>query len=87
MENFTFFNPTKIEFGTGKEDPARNAGRLRTRPWTLRIDGLVNKPQTIDIDRLRRLFPLEERVYRMRCVEAWSMVIPWGPLVSLGQPV
>ncbi len=80
------------EFGTGKEDPARNAGRLRTRPWTLRIDGLVNKPQTLDIDRLRRLFPLEERVYRMRCVEAWSMVIPWvgyplGPLLKLADPL
>ncbi|RXR30365.1 protein-methionine-sulfoxide reductase catalytic subunit MsrP [Sphingobium fluviale] len=65
------------EFGTGKEDPARNAGRLRTRPWTVRVEGLVSKPQTIDIDRLIRLAPLEERVYRMRCVEGWSMVIPW----------
>ncbi|MDQ4420515.1 protein-methionine-sulfoxide reductase catalytic subunit MsrP [Sphingobium sp. DEHP117] len=65
------------EFGTDKEDPARRAGKLRTRPWTVRVDGLVSKPQTIDIDRLIRLAPLEERVYRMRCVEGWSMVIPW----------
>lgn len=65
------------EFGLDKEDPARNAGRLKTRPWTVRIDGACAKPQTVDIDRLIRLFPLEERVYRMRCVEGWSMVIPW----------
>ncbi len=65
------------EFGTDKEDPARNADRLRTRPWAVRVEGLVSKPQTIDIDRLIRLAPLEERVYRMRCVEGWSMVIPW----------
>ena len=73
------------EFGLGKEDPARNAGRLHTRPWALRIEGACAKPQTIDIDKLTRLFPLEERVYRMRCVEAWSMVIPWVgfPLAAL----
>ena len=73
------------EFGTDKESPAKRAGTLRTRPWTVQIDGLVGKPQTIDIDRLTRLFPLEERVYRLRCVEAWSMVIPWVgfPLASL----
>jgi len=73
------------EFGTSKEDPARNAGTLRPEPWSLRIDGMVGKPQVIDIDRLRKLFPLEERVYRLRCVEGWSMVIPWVgfPLASL----
>ncbi|MEY3905794.1 MAG: protein-methionine-sulfoxide reductase catalytic subunit MsrP, partial [Pseudomonadota bacterium] len=73
------------EFGLDKEDPARNAGRLKTRPWTVRIDGACAKPQTLDIDRLIRLFPLEERVYRMRCVEGWSMVIPWVgfPLAAL----
>lgn len=73
------------EFGLDKEDPARNAGRLKTRPWTVRIDGACAKPQTVDIDRLIRLFPLEERVYRMRCVEGWSMVIPWVgfPLAAL----
>jgi sulfoxide reductase catalytic subunit YedY len=65
------------EFGTSKSDPAENAGTLRPRPWTLAIEGEVAKPQVIDIDRLLRWFPLEERIYRMRCVEAWSMVIPW----------
>lgn len=65
------------EFGTGKEDPARNAGTLRTRPWTVRVDGLAAKPRTFDIDALMRAFPLEERVYRHRCVETWSMVVPW----------
>ncbi|OYW38027.1 MAG: mononuclear molybdenum enzyme YedY [Hydrogenophilales bacterium 12-61-10] len=65
------------EFGTGKGDPAKNAGSLRTRPWTLAIEGEVRKPKTWDIDALLKLAPLEERVYRMRCVEGWSMVIPW----------
>ena len=65
------------EFGTGKDDPAANAHTLRPRPWTVAIEGEVARPQVIDIDRLLGWFPLEERVYRMRCVEAWSMVIPW----------
>ena len=84
FDSITHYN-NFYEFGTSKEDPARNAHTLRTRPWTVRIDGAVAKPQTIDIDRLTRLFPLEERVYRHRCVEAWSMVIPWVgfPLAAL----
>jgi len=65
------------EFGTDKPDPARNAHTLRTRPWTVKIDGLVKKPQTLDIDAIMRYRPIESRVYRHRCVEAWSMVIPW----------
>jgi sulfoxide reductase catalytic subunit YedY len=65
------------EFGTDKADPSQNAHTLRTRPWAVACEGEVGKPQTIDIDTLTRLFPLEERVYRLRCVEAWSMVIPW----------
>src|SRR6059058_3421503 len=65
------------EFGTDKGDPAENAHTLRTRPWTVRIDGEVHKPQVVDVDQLLGWFPLEERIYRMRCVEAWSMVIPW----------
>jgi sulfoxide reductase catalytic subunit YedY len=65
------------EFGAGKEDPSENAGSLRTRPWTIAVDGEVGKPQTIDLDRLLGWFTLEDRVYRMRCVEAWSMVVPW----------
>ena len=65
------------EFGVDKGDPAENAHTLKTRPWTIAIEGEVKRPQIIDIDRLLEWFPLEERVYRMRCVEAWSMVIPW----------
>jgi sulfoxide reductase catalytic subunit YedY len=65
------------EFGVNKDDPAREAHRLKTRPWTVQVDGLVRKARTFDIDELIRLFPLEERVYSLRCVEAWSMVIPW----------
>ncbi|MDY0036007.1 MAG: protein-methionine-sulfoxide reductase catalytic subunit MsrP [Zoogloea oleivorans] len=73
------------ELGTDKEDPAQNTHRLKPAPWTLRIEGLVNKPQTIGIEQLLKLVPLEERIYRMRCVEGWSMVIPWVgiPLASL----
>jgi sulfoxide reductase catalytic subunit YedY len=65
------------EFGTDKTDPAQNAGTLKPRPWTVAIEGEVKKPMTIDLDGLLRLAPLEERVYRLRCVEGWSMVIPW----------
>lgn len=65
------------EFGTGKGDPAENAGSLRVRPWTVAIEGEVHKPRAYDIDALLKLAPLEERVYRMRCVEGWSMAIPW----------
>jgi sulfoxide reductase catalytic subunit YedY len=73
------------EFGTDKEDPARNAHTLRTRPWSVVIDGEVNKPQTLGVEDILKAFPLEERIYRMRCVEAWSMVIPWVgfPLAEL----
>ena len=65
------------EFGTDKADPAANAHTLQTRPWTISIEGLVKKPVTLDIDALLKLAPMEERIYRMRCVEGWSMVIPW----------
>jgi sulfoxide reductase catalytic subunit YedY len=65
------------EFGVDKDQPAKNAGGLPTRPWTVRIEGQVNKPKTFDIETLLKLRPLEDRVYRHRCVEAWSMVIPW----------
>jgi len=65
------------EFGLDKADPAANAGSLKTNPWTLKIDGEVAKPLTLDYDDLTKRFPLEERIYRMRCVEAWSMVVPW----------
>ena len=65
------------ELGVDKGDPAANGHALRPRPWTVTVDGEVNRPQTVDVDQLQRWFPLEERIYRMRCVEAWSMVIPW----------
>jgi sulfoxide reductase catalytic subunit YedY len=65
------------EFGTDKADPARNAHTLKTRPWTVSVEGLVNKPKVWDIDALLKLAPMEERIYRFRCVEGWSMVIPW----------
>ena len=84
FEDATTYN-NFYEFGTSKGEPARNARTLRPRPWTVAIEGEVNKPQVVDIDRLLSWFPLEERVYRMRCVEAWSMVIPWlgFPLAEL----
>ena len=65
------------EFGTDKADPARNAHTLKTRPWTVVVDGEVKKPRTFGIDDLLKLAPMEERIYRLRCVEGWSMVIPW----------
>ena len=65
------------EFGLDKADPAANAGGLKTEGWKVRIDGEVAKPITLDIDDLMKRFPLEQRIYRMRCVEAWSMVVPW----------
>jgi methionine sulfoxide reductase catalytic subunit len=65
------------EFGLDKDEPAQNAHTLKTRPWTISVEGEVARPRTIDMDDLLNWFPLEERVYRMRCVEAWSMVIPW----------
>jgi sulfoxide reductase catalytic subunit YedY len=77
VEDVTTYN-NFYEFGVEKGDPARNAHTLRPRPWTVTVDGEVARPATFSIDELLRAFPLEERVYRMRCVEAWSMVIPWA---------
>ncbi len=65
------------EFGTDKEDPSRNAGKFVTSPWSVRVEGEVAKPLTLDLDELFKVAPLEERIYRHRCVERWSMVIPW----------
>lgn len=65
------------EFGVDKSEPAKNAHTLQTRPWTVAIEGECNRPQVVAIDELLKWFPLEERIYRMRCVEAWSMVVPW----------
>jgi sulfoxide reductase catalytic subunit YedY len=65
------------EFGTAKEDPAAYAGTLTTTPWTVQVDGLVDKPGTYDLGDLISGMTIEERIYRFRCVEAWSMIIPW----------
>jgi methionine sulfoxide reductase catalytic subunit len=87
--------PTKVEaattynnfyeFGTGKDDPARLAATLKPRPWHVQVDGLCARPRTFDIEEVLKLAPLEERIYVLRCVEAWSMVIPWigYPLAAL----
>jgi sulfoxide reductase catalytic subunit YedY len=76
LEDVTGYN-NFYEFGTGKEDPARNAHTLRPRPWTVEISGEVARPARYPIEDILGRFPSEERVYRLRCVEAWSMVIPW----------
>jgi len=75
-EDVTTYN-NFYEFGLDKRDPSRNAHTLRPRPWTVRVEGEVHKPKVYDVDELARRYPAEERVYRLRCVEAWSMVIPW----------
>ncbi len=84
FESVTTYN-NFYEFGVNKDDPARLAHLLRPRPWSVQVDGHVAKPRTFDIDELSRLAPLEERVYALRCVEGWSMVIPWigYPLATL----
>ncbi len=76
FQDITHYN-NFYEMSTDKEGPAKLADRFHPLPWTVQIDGLVNKPQTLDYDSLLKLAPLEERVYRHRCVEGWSMVIPW----------
>ena len=76
LEDITHYN-NFYEFGVDKGDPSKNAAGLPTRPWTVKVEGKVKTPKTFDIDQLLKLRPLEDRVYRHRCVEAWSMVIPW----------
>jgi len=75
-EEITGYN-NFYEFGIGKEDPKRYANRLKTSPWKVKIDGLCEKPAEYLVEDLIKPFELEERIYRLRCVEAWSMVIPW----------
>jgi sulfoxide reductase catalytic subunit YedY len=84
FEEITTYN-NYYEFGLNKSDPARYAGQLKTQPWTVKIDGLCNKPADYALEDLIKPFDIEERVYRFRCVEAWSMVIPWVgiPLASV----
>jgi len=76
FEEITGYN-NFYEFGTNKEDPKRYSGGLKTSPWTIKIDGLCNKPADYHLEDLITPIQLEERIYRMRCVEAWSMVVPW----------
>jgi methionine sulfoxide reductase catalytic subunit len=90
VEEITGYN-NFYEFGLDKEDPARYAAKMKTRPWTVKIDGEVAKPGDYAIDDILKMFPLEERIYRFRCVEAWSMVIPWvgfplGDLIKRVEP-
>ena len=76
FEDVTTYN-NFYELGLDKGDPAANASALKTRPWTVEVSGAVDKPKIWDIDEILSAFPAEERIYRLRCVEAWSMVIPW----------
>jgi sulfoxide reductase catalytic subunit YedY len=76
-QDITHYN-NFYEFGLQKEDPAQYAGSLRPRPWSVVVDGQCAKPGTYTIEDIMKWFPLEERIYRMRCVEGWSMVIPWN---------
>lgn len=84
FEDATTYN-NFYEFGLDKGDPARLAHMLRPRPWAVQVDGLVAKPRAFDIDEIVKVAPLEERIYSLRCVEGWSMVIPWigFPLAAL----
>lgn len=80
------------EFGLDKTDPARNAHTLKTTPWTVSVEGLVGKPRTWGLEELLKLAPMEERIYRLRCVEGWSMVVPWvgyslSALIRAAQPL
>jgi sulfoxide reductase catalytic subunit YedY len=76
-EQITTYN-NYYEFGTDKEDPSDNAGSFRTKPWSITVDGLVKKPGKYALEDFIKGFPVQDRTYRMRCVEAWSMVIPWN---------
>ncbi|MFA9441789.1 protein-methionine-sulfoxide reductase catalytic subunit MsrP [Uliginosibacterium sp. sgz301328] len=84
FKDITTYN-NYYEFGVNKDEPAENAGALKTRPWTVTVDGMCAKPRTFAIEDILKLAPIEERIYRMRCVEGWSMVIPWDgfPLSKL----
>ncbi|NNE38851.1 MAG: protein-methionine-sulfoxide reductase catalytic subunit MsrP, partial [Gammaproteobacteria bacterium] len=76
FEDITTYN-NFYEFGTAKEDPVKNSGRFNPKPWSITVDGECNKPGEIGLEDILKPHPLEERIYRLRCVEAWSMVIPW----------
>ena len=76
FEEITTYN-NFYEFGTGKSDPHRNSKKFIPKPWTISIEGLVKKPTILDLETIKKKFTIEDRIYRLRCVEAWSMVIPW----------
>jgi len=76
LQDITTYN-NYYEFGTDKSDPSRYAHTLKTRPWSISVEGEVKRPATYAIDDLLKLAPMEERIYRLRCVEGWSMVVPW----------
>ena len=76
LEKTTHYN-NYYEFGTGKGDPAENSKNFVTVPWTVSVEGEVKKPRKFSMDEIMKLAPLEERIYRHRCVEAWSIVVPW----------
>lgn len=84
LEDITSYN-NYYEFGTDKAEPMRYANTLRPSPWQVQVGGMVNKPKTYDLDAIMKIAPLEERIYRHRCVEAWSIVVPWigFPLAAL----
>ena len=84
LKDITNYN-NFYEFGTGKDDPASYAHTLKTSPWTIKVDGLVNKPAEFALEDILKPVTIEERIYRMRCVEGWSMIIPWNgfPLSEL----
>jgi sulfoxide reductase catalytic subunit YedY len=90
FDDVTHYN-NFYEFGTDKSDPSRNAGNFRTSPWTVSVEGEVKKPAKYSMDEILKLAPLEERIYRHRCVEGWSIVVPWigyslGTIVKLAEP-
>ena len=91
FEEITTYN-NFYEFGMGKTDPYKNSGSFNPIPWTIKLEGLINKPKTIDLEKLLSLVTIEDRVYRLRCVEAWSMVIPWqgfslSKLIKIADPL
>ncbi|MGB4114867.1 MAG: protein-methionine-sulfoxide reductase catalytic subunit MsrP [Yoonia sp.] len=77
LEDITTYN-NFYEFGTGKDDPAKNAGEMITSPWRVKVDGLVDNPGEYSVEELLAGLGVEERIYRFRCVEAWAMVVPWN---------
>jgi methionine sulfoxide reductase catalytic subunit len=90
LQDVTHYN-NYYEFGTGKTDPAENAKNFATQPWTLSVEGECQKPRKFSMDEIMKLAPLEQRIYRHRCVEAWSIVVPWigyslSTLISLVEP-